>query len=225
MPTGATGSQLGPYMNAWYGHGGMWKPGYDYDRKYGRYRIISSYDGSGIIFDDITHEAVPMMNWYDSSEVPTPSSTVKTTYMRRISVIEYAQNMVLVISGSSSNNGAILLNYATGEAYLFNNASLYAVNDYSYWFLPLTTLVPVGNGYLIFVKPFDWEEYTSNFTSSPGVWHLNTATNRLKRVYTQGYYDSVEEAPGGLYIYLSSMPQINRLYWNEESKTITKVEY
>ena len=225
MPTGATGSQLGPYMNAWYGHGGMWKPGYDYDRKYGRYRIISSYDGYGIIFDDITHEAVPMMNWYDSSEVPTPSSTVKTTYMRRISVIEYAQNMVLVISGSSSNNGAILLNYATGEAYLFNNASLYAVNDYSYWFLPLTTLVPVGNGYLIFVKPFDWEEYTSNFTSSPGVWHLNTATNRLKRVYTQGYYDSVEEAPGGLYIYLSSMPQINRLYWNEESKTITKVEY
>ena len=222
---GTNGSQLGPYMQSWYGHGGIWKPSWDFDRKYGRYRIISSYDGYGIIFDDITHEAVPMMTWSDSSVTPTPTSTSKSVYMRRVSFIEYAPNVVLVVQGSSSNSGTVLLNYATGEAYLFNNASLYANNDYSYWFLPFSTLVPVSDGYLLFVKPFDWSEYQSTFTSAAGVWHIDTSTNRLKRIYTQGYYDTVEEAPGGLYIYLSSMPEINRLYWNSDSKTITKVQY
>jgi hypothetical protein len=165
-----------------------------------------------------------MRQWSDSSETPS-TSTSKSAYMRRISVIEYAQNEVMVVQGSSSNNGTVILNYAAGEAFLFTGASLYANNEYSYWFLPLTTLVPVGNGYLLFVKPFDWSKYPSNFTSAAGVWYLNTGTNRLKRMYSQGYYDSVEEAPGGLYLYLSSMPDINRLYWNEESKTLTKVEY
>ena len=77
----------------------------------------------------------------------------------------------------------------------------------------------------MFVRPFDWSEYQTTFTSAAGVWHIDTSTNRLKRIYTQGYYDTVEEAPGGLYIYLSSMPEINRLYWNSESKTISKVQY
>ena len=218
-------SQIGPYLNSWYGHGGVWKPTYDYDRKYGRYRIISSYEGYGFIFDDITHEAIPMMYWNDSSELPPPTSTVKTVYMRRVSFVEYAPNMVMVVQGSSSNNGTVVLNYATGEAYLFNGAGLYATNDYNYWFLPYTTLISVSDGYLMFVKPFDWETYQSTFTSAAGVWYLNTTTNRLKRIYTSGYYDSVEEAPGGLYIYLSSLPEINRLYWNSESKTITRVDY
>ena len=133
--------------------------------------------------------------------------------------------MVMVVQGSSSNNGTVVLNYATGEAYLFNGAGLYATNDYNYWFLPYTTLISVSDGYLMFVKPFDWETYQSTFTSAAGVWYLNTTTNRLKRIYTSGYHDSVEEAPGGLYIYLSSLPEINRLYWNSESKTITRVDY
>lgn len=85
--------------------------------------------------------------------------------------------------------------------------------------------IPVDDGYLMFVKPFEWETYQIVTSSAMGVWHLNTTTNRLQRLYTSGYYDSVEAAPGGFYIYLSSMPKINRLYWNSESKTITKVEY
>jgi len=222
---GINGYQFGPYLNYWYGHGGVWKPGYDYNRKYGRYRIISSYDAYGFIFDDITHEVVPMTYWYDSNPSPTAGSTVKNVYMRRVSFIEYAQNMVMIVSGSSSTSGTVILNYATGEAYLFSGASLYANNDYSYWFLPFTTLIPVGDGYLLFVKPFDWEKYQNIFTGTTGVWHINTATNRLQRRITSGYYDSVEEAPGGKYIYLSSMPEICRLYWNEESKTLTRVEY
>ncbi len=222
---GFNGYQFGPYVNYWYGHGGVWKPSYDYDRKYGRYRIISSYDGYGFIFDDITHEAVPMTYWSDSSPTPTPSSTAKCVFMRRVSFVEYAPNVVLIITGSSSNSGVVTLNYATGVAYLFNGASLYALNDYSYWFLPFITLLPVNGGYLLFVKPFDWNRYPNTYTSAAGIWHIDAATNRLRRIYSQGYYDTVEEAPGGLYIYLSSMPKINRLYWNEESKTITKVEY
>ena len=222
---GFSANQIGPYMNYWYGHGGIWKPIYDYNRKYGRYRIISSYDGYGFIFDDITHAVVPMIYWYDNNPQPSPSSTAKSVAMRRVSFVEYAQNWVMIIVGSSSTNGVISLNYATGEAYLFNSAGMYANNDYSYWFLPYTTLVPVGDGYLIFVKPFDWEKYPVVVASATGVWHLNTSTNRLRRLYTSGYYDSVEEAPGGKYIYLSSLPKINRLYWNEESKTLTKVDY
>lgn len=223
--TGAMGNMIGPYMSSWYGHGGSWKPSYDYNRKYGRYRIISSYDGYGFIFDDITHQAIPMTYWYDSNPTPSTGSVIKYTPMRRISFVEYAQNMVLLMQGSSSNNGAVILNYATGEAYLFNSSGLYANNDYNYWFLPFTTLVPVGGGYLLFVKPFDWDKYPSSFASVQGVWHLDTTTNRLRRMYTSGYYDSVEDAPGGKYIYLSSLPKINRLYWNEEAKTITKVDY
>ena len=73
-----------------------------------------------------------MMTWSDSSVTPTPTSTSKSVYMRRVSFVEYAPNVVLVVQGSSSNSGTILLNYATGEAYLFNSASLYANNDYSY---------------------------------------------------------------------------------------------
>ena len=218
-------AQMGPYMPYWYGHSGVWKPTYDYNRKYGRYRIISSYDNYGFIFDDVTHEVMPMTYWYDSNPTPSTGSFVKTAYMRRVSFIEYAQNMVMILCGSSSTNGAVILNYATGEAYIFNNSSLFALNDYSYWFLPLTTLIPVTDGYLIFVKPFDWEKYQTTYTGTTGVWYLNTTTNRLQRLYTQGYYDSVEEAPGGLYIYLSSLPEIERLYWNAEAKTITKVSY
>lgn len=218
-------SQLGPYMQYWYGHGGVWKPTYDYNRKYGRYRIISSYDGYGFIFDDITHAVIPLMYWYDNNPLPSPTSTVKNVYMRRVSFIEYAQNWVMIISGSSSNNGVVSFNYATGEAYLFNGAGMYANNDYSYWFLPLTKLEPVSGGYLIFIKPFDWNKYPTTVSSATGVWYLDTTTNRLRRMYTSGYYDSVEEAPGGKYIYLSSLPKISRLYWNEETKTITKVDY
>ena len=222
---GINGYQIGPYVQSWYGHNGVWKPAYDFNRKYGRYRILSSYDAYGFIFDDITHEVVPMITWSDTSPTPTPTSISKTVYMRRISFVEYAANRVMLVTGSSSNNGVVILNYATGEAYLFNGSGLYANNDYSYWFLPLTTLVPVGGGYIIFVKPFDWEKYPTNFTSANGVWYLDTSTGRLRRMYTSGYYDSVEDAPGGKYIYLSSLPEINRLYWNEESKTITKVNY
>ena len=145
--------------------------------------------------------------------------------MRRISFVEYAQNMVLLMQGSSSNNGAVILNYATGEAYLFNSSGLYAHNDYNYWFLPFTTLVPVGGGYLLFVKPFDWDETAAMLTSAPGVWHYNPVTGRLQRIYASGYYDSTEEAPGGFYLFLSSLPKINRLYWNSDSNTISKVDY
>ena len=218
-------NQMGPYMPYWYGHSGAWKPAYDYNRKYGRYRVISSYDSYGFIFDDITHEVMPMTYWYDSNPTPSAGSYVKTAYMRRVSFVEYAQNMVMIVCGSSSTNGAIILNYATGEAYLFTNSSFYANNDYTYWFLPFTTLIPVTDGYLVFVKPFDWDKYQSTFTGTTGVWYLNTTTNRFQRLYTSGYYDTVEEAPGGLYIYLSSLPDIERLYWNAESKTITKVSY
>ena len=165
-----------------------------------------------------------MTYWYDNNPLPTPGSTIKTVYMRRVSFVDYAQNWVMIISGSSSQNGVVTLNYATGEAYLFNGAGMYANNDYTYWFLPLTKIEPVGDGYLIFVRPFEWKKYAT-FASANGVWHINTTTNRLRRLYTSGYYDSVEEAPGGKYIYLSSLPKISRLYWNEESKTLTKVDY
>lgn len=222
---GFNASQIGPYMNYWYGHGGIWKPTYDYNRKFGRYRVISSYDGYGFIFDDITHEVVPMTYWYDSNPQPTPSSTAKIVYMRRVSFVEYAQNMVMIVPGYSGNNGVITLNYATGEAYLFNNTGMYANNEYNYWFLPYTTLVPVGDGYLIFIKPFDWKTYPNTIVSAAGIWYLNTATGRLRRMYTTGYYDSTEDAPGGKYVFLSSLPKIIRLYWNEESKTITKIDY
>ena len=222
---GISANQIGPYMPYWYGNGGIWKPTYDYNRKYGRYRIISSYDGYGFIFDDITHELVPMTYWYDGNPTPSTGSVAKSVYMRRVSFVEYAQNRVMILPCSSSNNGTIIFNYASGEAFIFNNSALYVNNEYLYWFLPYTTLVPVTDGYLIFIKPFDWEKYPSTFTSAQGVWHLDTTTNRLRRLITTGYYDSTEEAPGGLYIYLSSLPQIERLYWNAESKTLTRVDY
>ena len=123
---------------------------------------------------------MPMTYWYDSNPTPSTGSYVKTAYMRRVSFIEYAQNMVMIVCGSSSTNGAIILNYATGEAYIFNNSSFYANNDYTYWFLPLTTLIPVTDGYLVFVKPFDWDKYQSTFGAPTGVWYLNTTTNRFQ---------------------------------------------
>ena len=218
-------SQMGPYAGYWYGHNGIWKPNYDYNRKYGRYRVISSYDSQGFIFDDVTHEAIPMTYWYTGSESPSVGSTVKYTSMRRVSFVEYGNSCVLIIPGSSSNNGVIFFNYASGEAYLFNGVSLYANNDTNYWFTPLTALVPVGNGYLIFVKPFDWDKYPTTMVSATGVWHLNTGSNRLQRIYTSGYYDSTEDAPGGFYLYLSSLPVECRLYWNSDSNTISKVNY
>ena len=222
---GFNSSQIGIYMPYWYGHGGVWKPAFDYNRKYGRYRVLSTYDGNGCIFDDIAHEVLPLVYWNNTSDQPTPTSYVRYTYMRRVSFTELGNNAVLIVCGSSSNSGAVFLNYATGTAYLFTGASLYAYNEYSYWFTPLIEQIAVGNGILLYVKPFDWSEYPGSVTSAAGVWHYDPSTDRLRRIYTAGYYDSVEEAPGGFYLYLSSLPVECRLYWNSESNTLTKVDY
>lgn len=217
-------NQLGPYIPYWYGHNGNWKPTYDYNRKYGRYRVISSYDGYGFIFDDIAHEAVPLYTWATSSEVPSTSSS-KYVPMRRVAFIDLGNSTVLIMSSTSNNNGPTIFNYSTGTAYQFTNSGLYANNEPSYLFTPLIMRIPVGNGELFTVKPFDWDETAAMLTSAPGVWHYNPVTGRLQRIYASGYYDSTEEAPGGFYLFLSSLPKINRLYWNSDSNTISKVDY
>ena len=211
-------------MTAWYGANGAWKPSYDYNRKYGRYRIISSYDSKGIIFDDTSHEIVSIYQWNNADASPL-SSYVKYTTMRRISFTELNSDTVLIANGSSSTNGAIILNHTQGRAYLFTGSALYANNDYTYRFTPLIEIITVATGLLFFVKPFDYEQCPVMLTSAPGVWHYDPTTDRIQRLYAYGYYDSVEEAPGGFYIYLSSLPDECRLYWNSETNTLTKVEY
>lgn len=221
---GVTASQIGPYMVAWYGPNGAWKPSYDYNRKYGRYRVLSSYDSNGLIFDDTSHEVLPMYNWNNNDASPL-TSFVKYTAMRRVSFTELDENSVMILCGSSSTNGAIILNHTQGRAYLFTGSSLYANNDYTYRFTPLMHFITVATGILIFVKPFDYEQCPVTLTSAPGVWLYDPTTNRLQKIYAYGYYDSVEDAPGGFYIFLSSLPDECRLYWNNETNTLTKVEY
>ncbi len=221
---GVTAYQIGEYLSGWYGPNGAWKPSYDYNKKYGRYRILSSYDSSGIIFDDTSHEAIPMYQWNNTDTAPM-SSYVKTTAMRRVSFTDIDSNNVLIVCGSSSTSGAVILNHATGRAYLFNSSSMYANNDYNYRFTPLIEFITVDDGFLIYVKPFDYEQCPVMLTSAPGVWRYFSSTGRLQRIYASGYYDTKEDAPGGFYIYLSSLPDECRLYWNSETNTLTKVEY
>lgn len=221
---GISVNQVGPYMPNWYGPNTSWKPTYDYNRKFGRYRVLSSYDGNGCIFDDIAHEVLPLVYWYNGSELPS-TTTAKSTSLRRVAFIELDNNTVLIVSGYSSNSNCVTLNYSTGTAYLWQNLSLYVNNEANYWFTPLDEEIPVSDGLLIYIKPFDYSEYPAMLTSAAGVWHYYPTTGRLDRIYSSGYYDTKEDAPGGFYLYLSSLPQINRLYWNDETHTLTKIDY
>jgi len=66
---------------------------------------------------------------------------------------------------------------------------------------------------------------TAMGNGSYGVYHINSSNHRVQRLIDYGYYDSIEEAPGGFYIYLSTRPVVDRVYWNNETCTLTKVDY
>lgn len=215
-------TRLGPYLSSWYGGDNYVKSSYDYNRKYGDFRILSSYDGYGLIFDEVNKIAVRRYQWASASETPN-TNLYSQAYLpfQRIFIYDICKDCVLIISATGD---PVLLNYITGTVYSYTNMNLTVVNDPSRLWQPYVKIIPVSGGSLIFMPPFKWKNSTTSSAGAQGVWFFDEDIKKLRRLYTEGYYNTYEEGAGGGYIYLSAMAFTNKLYYDAETHTITRVE-
>jgi hypothetical protein len=213
---------FGQYWYSWYGPGDYNKPTYEFNRKFGNYRVISGYSSDGgCIFDDTTHELVKIYNWAKTSDTPSTTYTTRLS-LNRPRFFELDNSWVLIIGASGY---PVMFNYETGMAYRFNSDSFYLGDSIDHPYSPYIVQIPTDGGFLLFSKRFDYsiQEGSVLGTSNDGILFVDTILHKATKVFTTGYYDTYEEAPGGLYIYLKGMEYAQKLYWDAANRTMTQI--
>lgn len=240
----ASGSVVGPTGSGTYGYfTGFPSPDWSYmlsqfdqsfscNKKYGNYRILSTYYSSCtlVIWDDVNKVPVPIHYWYSDSDTPSTSVTYSTYgSFINISYIEIGSDTVMLLGGSNNSASIITLNYLTGDAYLFNGAPFNSYHNNNARYAPITIQKDTSDGFIFFSKntyyPYKGYGDPGNWTASGGIYHYSSSNGRVQRLKVDGYYDSTEDAPGGFYIYDSRWPDLDRCYWNNETNTLTEIPY
>lgn len=213
---------FGKYWYSWYGPGDHNKASYDFNRKFGDYRIISGYSGdAGCIFNDVTHQLVRIYSWIKTSEQPSTSSTTRL-YLNRPNFYELADSWVFIVGATGY---PLMFNYNTGTAYRFTTDNFYIGEQIEHPLSPYIVTIPTEGGFLFFSKKFDYSKQESSVSTAftQGVLFVDTYLHKVTKVYPSGYYDSYEEAPGGFYIYMKSLEFSQKLYWDAASRTMTQI--
>ena len=213
---------FGQYWYSWYGPGDYNKPTYEFNRKFGNYRVISGYSSDGgCIFDDTTHELVKIYNWAKTSDTPSTTYTTRLS-LNRPRFFELDNSWILIIGASGY---PVMFNYETGMAYRFNSDSFYLGDSIDHPYSPYIVQIPTDGGFLLFSKRFDYsiQEGSVLGTSNDGILFVDTILHKATKVFTSGYYDTHEETPGGLYIYLGGMEYAQKLYWDAANRTMTQI--
>ena len=213
---------FGQYLNAWYGPGDYNKPTYEYNRKFGDYRVISgSSSDTGCIFNEINHQLVKIYSWQKESEEPGTSFTYRLS-LNRPNFFELDNSWVLIIGASGY---PVIFNYETGMAYRFSSDTFYFGEQIEHPLSPYIVQIPTDGGFLLFSKKYDYSKQESSISNSfsEGILYVDTTFHKATKVYPGGYYDTYEETPGGLYIYLKNFEYSQKLYWDSTNHTITQI--
>ena len=213
---------FGKYLSSWYGPGDYNRHSHEYNRKFGNYRVISGYSSdAGLIFDEINHQPLRIYNWLKTSDTPSTSSTYRLSLNRPV-FYELDGGWVFIIG---SVGYPVMFNYITGTAYRFYSDSFYFGEQNEHPLSPYIVQIPTDGGFLLFSKRFDYnvqESYLST-TFSEGILFVDTLLYKATKVYPSGYYDTYEETPGGLYIYLGGFEYSQKLYWDAANRTMTQI--
>ena len=114
-----------------------------------------------------------------------------------------------------------------GYIFVSNNIGMYRYNRNTHSISSLNSSFkepayierkPVEGGYLLY------STYLSGTSYPLGIYYYDIEKQTLKSVYSKGFrWSYFEETTGGYYIQMGEMKFYKKLYWDNETKTITEV--
>ena len=229
-PSNCTACQIGQPGGSWYDFISYKKPTRSFNSRYGKYSVLTSSTANyqnGIIWDNVNKDIVPMHWWYENQDAPSPTSiTYSMYYASGCYMMDVDEDTILVVSGyTGGSTYPVVLNYNTGDAYIFASMSCYSNNENNQLLTPDIVTKNVTDGKVFFFKRTPYPVTTDSWICSAGIFHYNKNNMRIQWLKRSGYYNTTEDAPGGFYIYTSMYPDLDRCYWNNETNTLTEIPY
>jgi hypothetical protein len=195
--------------------------------------ICSYYNGTGVVYyyDEVEDTATQISTGmasgatYDDGENEIIFYSNNGSYYGGLRVYDKTTHtMTNVYSGGYS--WTRIQEVDVGHIFVSNNIGTYLYNRNTHTMTSLNSSLressyierrAVEGGYLF------WYNYGG--TSYPqGIYFYNSETKRMTSVYSRGFrWSEFEETAGGYFITMKDLPFYKKLFWDNETKTITEI--
>jgi len=192
----------------------------------------TSGDGSLYFYDENTDTFTRLATglyggaFIDDGEDEILIHTTSTSYTGGIRYYKKSTRTVTSIY-SGGYNWRKYMEVTNGYIFVSSNIGMYRYNRTNH---SLTSLngsfkepsyidrKEVPGGFLL------WSNYLSGTSYPQGIYYYDIETQKLKSVYSKGFrWSYFEETTGGYYIQMGELKFLKKLYWDNETKTITEV--